>query len=205
VLIIDEINRGNIAKIFGELITTLEEDKRGSTVILPYSGDRFSVPENLYLLGTMNSTDRSIALLDVALRRRFAFIELMPRLDLLKDQTVDYENISISLSGLMENINKKIVASIGRDYQIGHSYLLKVADKQPEKRSAYLEFVWNRQIMPLLQEYFYSQPEKLHEVLGQPWVEEDSESTNEGEQIGVKQLSDDELFAALEWITNGRK
>lgn len=153
----------------------------------------------------MNSTDRSIALLDVALRRRFAFIELMPRLDLLKNQMVDYENISISLPGLMENINKKIVASIGRDYQIGHSYLLKVAERPPEKRAQYLEFVWNWQIMPLLQEYFYSQPEKLQDFLGQPWMEEDNGSASDENQARIKQLSDDELFGALEWIANGRK
>jgi 5-methylcytosine-specific restriction protein B len=205
ILIIDEINRGNIAKVFGELITLLEEDKRGEAVVLPYSGERFSVPDNLYVLGTMNSTDRSIALLDIALRRRFAFCELMPRLDLLEDKTVETEEYSVSLSGLLDNINKKIIATIGRDYQLGHSYLMKVAEKTEEEKPQYLEFVWNQQIMPLLQEYYYSQPEKLMEVLGNPWVDEDREADAEESGVQIKQLSGDELLDALQWLANGRK
>ncbi len=128
VLVIDEINRGNIAKILGELMTLLEDDKRacaenGLSVTLPYSGDEFSVPNNLYVIGTMNTADRSIALLDVALRRRFAFVEIMPNPALLGDDQVEYEGIAVSLGDLLRVLNRGITLSIDRDHQIGHSYL----------------------------------------------------------------------------------
>jgi len=205
ILVIDEINRGNIAKIFGELITILEEDKRGTSVILPYSGDRFSVPENIYVLGTMNSADRSIALLDIALRRRFDFIELMPRPDLLLDDSVEVENINISLADLLRNLNKKILSTIGCDYQIGHSYLLKVSKRPIEERSSILEFVWTHQIIPLLKEYYYSQPDKLIEILGKSWMEESSEQGIQEGQIQLKQLEGDELLEALDQLAKSGK
>jgi 5-methylcytosine-specific restriction protein B len=170
VLIIDEINRGNIAKILGELITLLEDDKRAGepnalSVILPYSGKFLTVPGNLYIIGTMNTADRSIALLDVALRRRFAFVELMPRPELLGEGTAESSGAVVPLTELLRSLNQAILRHLDRDHQIGHSYFLKVLHADPDDRLAVLEFVWNSQIIPLLEEYFYSQQDKLAEIL----------------------------------------
>lgn len=164
VLIIDEINRGNISKIFGELITLLEDDKRegqpGSFPIeLAYSHLKFKVPGNLYIIGTMNTADRSIALLDVALRRRFAFYELLPDSSLLHGKIIQGENVQVDLEKLLHALNHRIGKELGADYQIGHSYFMRVFSPDA------LEFAWNNQILPLLKEYFYSQPERLAEVL----------------------------------------
>lgn len=139
-LIIDEINRGNISKIFGELITLIEDDKRSNlSVNLPYSKDIFSVPSNLYIIGTMNTADKSIALLDVALRRRFIFIEMLPKLDLIKDE---------KSREIIEQINSIITENRSKDLQVGHAYFLQ------NKKS---EFIFKYQIRPLLEEYFYGE------------------------------------------------
>ena len=165
ILIIDEINRGNISKIFGELITLIEEDKRLGeeneiTAILPYSREKFNIPSNLYIMGTMNTADRSIALLDVALRRRFKFIELMPE---YQKTGLNKKKIGgVNLGKLLQRLNEKIEIMIDRDHQIGHSYFLKV--KEGSKES--LEEIWYKDIVPLLQEYFYNDWEKLEQLLG---------------------------------------
>jgi mcrB domain protein len=159
VLIIDEINRGNISKIFGELITLLEPTKRlGEAeelkIRLPYSCKEFGVPKNLYILGTMNTADRSIALLDIALRRRFNFIEMPPRYNLLEREI---ENIN--LKKLLEAINTRIEFLLDKDHLIGHSYFVKVETFDDLKE------VFRNSIMPLLQEYFYDDFEKIKFVL----------------------------------------
>ena len=142
-LVIDEINRGNISKIFGELITLIEEDKRGKKeyeVTLPYSKESFLVPPNLYIIATMNSTDKSIATIDIALRRRFTFLKMLPKLELVKNDEA---------KGLMDKLNKHITNTLGEDYQLGHSYFMKIENEED------LEFVKEYKIKPLLEEYFY--------------------------------------------------
>ena len=119
-LIIDEINRANVSKVFGELITVLERDKRGLPVVLPQSKQSFIVPPNLYILATMNTADRSIRLLDSALRRRFAFLELMPDSQKLQGAAVG----GLALDDLMDALNARIAKHVGREKQLGHSYFL---------------------------------------------------------------------------------
>ena len=185
VILIDEINRGNISKIFGELITLIESDKRinpngqnevgdkdleldensktehSIIVTLPYSKKPFGVPKNLYIIGTMNTSDRSIASVDIALRRRFKFVEMMPDSSLLNTE-VD----GINLQTLLDNLNERITVLLDRDHQIGHSYFMKV--NSIEK----LEQVWYDSIIPLLNEYFYTDWEKLKAILGSSFISE---------------------------------
>ena len=161
VLIIDEINRGNIARIFGELITLIEDSKRigqhdEACVTLPGSKTHFAVPGNLHVLGTMNTADRSIALLDTALRRRFVFEEMMP--------DTSHAGIAKDLDGidcgqLLKSMNQRIAVLLDREHQIGHTYLLRV-DTLPVLASTF-----RNRIMPLLQEYFYDDWEKISAVL----------------------------------------
>ncbi|WP_320157858.1 AAA family ATPase [Psychrobacter urativorans] len=152
VLIIDEINRGNISRIFGELITLLEPDKRkgGSDtrkVILPYSKSPFSVPSNLYVLGTMNTADKSLAQLDLALRRRFDFIELLPQPELLEGVEV----YDIEIADLLEVINQRIEVLLDREHTIGHSYFWSLKDLNTDKeREIELGNIFKRRIIPLL-------------------------------------------------------
>ena len=158
VLIIDEINRGNISKIFGELITLIEEDKRENlSVRLPYSKDVFTVPKNLYIIGTMNTSDRSIASIDIALRRRFKFKEIMPNSNLIADFNCNFKEC-------FEILNKRISVLLDRDHQIGHSYFIE--EKYKDSNASELETIWFDSIIPLLNEYFYSDWEKLQALLG---------------------------------------
>jgi 5-methylcytosine-specific restriction protein B len=164
-LLIDEINRGNISKIFGELITLLERDKRDVTVVLPQSGESFSVPPNVYLLGTMNTADRSIRLLDAALRRRFAFIELMPDAAPLEGGRVGELDLAIFLAEL----NRRIARVEGREKQVGHSFLLE--DGQPVADAGRFAQQFRHEILPLLQEYAYEDYRELAEYIGPDLVD----------------------------------
>lgn len=172
-LIIDEINRGNISKIFGELITLIESDKRvipngerifentktqneELVVTLPYTKSKFGVPSNLYILGTMNTSDRSIASIDIALRRRFKFVEMMPNSDLVADFECNFKEI-------FEKLNTKIKILLDRDHQIGHSYFIKT--KYAEADINILKEIWFSEILPLLNEYFYCDWEKLKLII----------------------------------------
>ena len=162
VLIIDEINRGNIAKIFGELITLIEDSRRvgqpdETWITLPYSGKTFGVPDNLYIVGTMNTADRSIQLLDTALRRRFTFIEAMPN---PKHRLVSRDIDGVDCQEMLAAINERIAALLDREHQIGHTYLLKV-DKMRK-----LSDTFRNRILPLLQEYFFDDWAKIRVVLG---------------------------------------
>jgi 5-methylcytosine-specific restriction enzyme B len=174
-LIIDEINRGDIPRIFGELLTILEKDKRKKSILLPLTNKPFHVPNNICVIGTMNTADRSIALLDTALRRRFGFIELMPDYTLLKDAVVE----GIPLGLWLEALNRRICEFIGRDarnLQIGHAYLLE--KELPIRDIATFGRVIQEDILPLLEEYCYEDYAKLGEILGSSLVDVKNQKIN---------------------------
>ena len=153
--VIDEINRGNISKIFGELITSIEDSKRESRlncipIELQYSKEDFTVPDNVYLVGTMNTSDRSIATLDLALRRRFAFRPLYPQASEVKDVG------AARVNAVFVKLNKRIRALLGDDYQIGHTFFLGLGNSVPRLKEA-----WFNRVLPLLHEYFYGDFNKL--------------------------------------------
>ncbi len=167
-LIIDEINRGDIPRIFGELLTVLEKNKRGKAILLPLTGKPFSVPDNVYVIGTMNTADRSIALLDTALRRRFGFLELMPNIDVLGDAVVD----GIPLGPWLKALNGRILEFVGRDarnLQLGHSYLLE--GERPLQNFSTFARVVQEDIFPLLEEYCYEDYTKLESILGSELID----------------------------------
>ena len=190
VFIIDEINRGNISKIFGELITLIESSKRvGASeqlrARLPYSGQNFGVPVNVYIIGTMNTADRSIAMIDSALRRRFSFVEMQPDSTILEGVSVG----NINIAQMLDTINKRITVLLDREHTIGHSYLL------PLKNSSTIETlaeVFENSIVPLLQEYFYDDYEKIQLVLG------DNRKSDDSSRFVVKKTDTVDLFGSAE-------
>lgn len=175
VFVIDEINRGNISKIFGELITLIEGTKRAgmpeaASAILPYSGDEFSVPANVYILGTMNTADRSIALMDTALRRRFQFIEMMPDSDVLRRIHADKVG-DLDVAAILDKINERITFLYDREHTIGHAFFTGLRDDASIEK---LQSIFEKSVIPLLQEYFYEDYQKIQLVLGDNEKSDDS-------------------------------
>ena len=170
VLVIDEINRGDISRIFGELITLVEKDKRyfsehkeGMKIALPYSGEYLIVPKNLYIIGTMNTTDKSIALIDLALRRRFYFVEVLPDWEKLQnalDAKLKEADLKNAILILAKRLNEEIESLRGEDFGIGQAYYLNINNEDDFLHT------WVYRIMPLLQEYFYDEPDVLLKLLG---------------------------------------
>lgn len=218
VLIIDEINRGNVSQIFGELITLIEEDKRlgndeALEITLPYSKEKFGVPPNLYIIGTMNTADRSVEALDTALRRRFSFDEMQPDPELIatKGNLKEHKGFlgEIDLPLLLNTINKRIEKLFDKDHQIGHSYFMSVTNLEE------LKLVLHNRIIPLLQEYFFGDFGKIGLVLGKGFIEsvkteqenlfadfDDYDASEFAERTiyklkNVAKLSDDELHKAI--------
>lgn len=210
VLIIDEINRGNIAKIFGELITLIEpskrkvvepKDKKGDEetleVVLPYSKTTFSVPANVYIIGTMNTSDRSLAGLDIALRRRFTFKEMPPKPELLDGVEIE----GINIGELLAVMNQRIDVLLGRDYCLGHAYFMSLTN---DSTLSDLAAIFQKQIFPLLQEYFFEDWQRIQ------WVLNDHRKTTN--QFVTRQTINDlnDLFGGdvtisdhqLPWIIN---
>jgi len=180
VMIIDEINRGNVSSIFGELITLIEEDKRKEAkealeVTLPYSKEKFSVPSNLYIIGTMNTADRSVEALDTALRRRFSFVEMPSKPSLIETEGQCQNGIldDIDLVELLSVINKRIEKLIDKDHMIGHSYFLSV------KKLDDLKLVFHNKIIPLLQEYFFGDYGKIGLVIGSGFIKQEEDNNDE--------------------------
>lgn len=170
-MLIDEINRGNVSKIFGELITLIEIDKREGaphavSVTLPFSGQAFSVPSNIDVIGTMNTADRSLALVDTALRRRFEFMECMPQAKLLDGIIVSEHGVAIDIARLLEMLNRRIEALHDRDHTIGHAYFTHLKDLPFYERFEALKLLFKNKIIPLLEEYFFEDWQKIRLVLG---------------------------------------
>jgi 5-methylcytosine-specific restriction protein B len=207
-LCIDEINRGDISRIFGELITLLESDKRYNGkdsyfVTLPYSKTQFAVPPNLYIIGTMNTADKSIALVDVALRRRFGFIELMPEYKILEANLVSEDSsiqdiFSLAISTL-QILNERILLYYDRDHQIGHSFFLKLKDcASSEECIEKFQFLWYYEVLPLLQEYFYDSPKKFQEVIGDKFIKT---TPNKKAFIFTDMLYEDDFIEAIRGLS----
>ncbi len=201
-IVIDEINRGNISKIFGELITLIETDKREGmpnrvTVVLPYSGDPFTVPRNVDIIGTMNTADRSLARMDTALRRRFEFISLPPETRKsegypLADTDITVGEHTIDVARMLETINRRIELLYDRDHCIGHAYLTPLSSiEDQQKRLATLGAIFQSKIIPLLEEYFFDDWRKIRLVLG------DNQKSNARHQFVLELNQNEELVAEL--------
>jgi Cdc6-like AAA superfamily ATPase len=190
-LFIDEINRGNVASIFGELITLIEDDKRLGTInelmaVLPYSREEFSIPQNLYIIGTMNTADRSVEALDTALRRRFTFMEMRPDRSLVPEPA----GMAVDLKRLFDVINARIEQLLDHDHCIGHAYFMGMKDIND------LRLVFANKIIPLLREYFYGNPAKVGMVLGERFVTRKTGKTAFASGAwGADELDEKEVYA----------
>ncbi len=189
VLIIDEINRGNVSRIFGELITLIEPDKRDGqpealSVCLPYSKETFSVPDNVYLIGTMNTADRSLAGLDIALRRRFSFVEMPPRPELLKGINVE----GVNIGELLQVMNERIELLLDRDHCLGHAYFMPLITTPSLPVLPVLGSIFRNKIIPLLQEYFFEDWQRIQ------WVLNDHRKPNAEHRFVQQPAPQDELF-----------
>jgi 5-methylcytosine-specific restriction protein B len=187
VLIIDEINRGNVSRIFGELITLIEPSKRANAeealeILLPYSKLPFSVPKNLYLIGTMNTADRSLSGLDIALRRRFTFKEMPPRPDLLENVLIEAQ---LDIGKLLLKMNERIEVLLDRDHCLGHAYFMPLKDNPTLEN---LAFIFSQQILPLLQEYFFEDWERIS------WVLNDHRKFDDFQFISKQPINTEHLF-----------
>lgn len=193
VFIIDEINRGNISKIFGELITLIEDTKRAgkpeaASAILPYSNTEFSVPSNVYILGTMNTADRSIQLMDTALRRRFKFIEKMPNANVLRNMginDVDFGGTTINIPRMLEAINERIAYLYDREHTIGHAFFTGLKEEPTIEK---LATIFEKSVIPLLQEYFYEDYQKIQLVLGDNAKTDDNLKFVKNTPVKLKEL-----------------
>lgn len=224
VIIIDEINRGNVASIFGELITLIEPNKRSGaieelSVILPYSKKEFTVPNNVHIIGTMNTADRSVEALDTALRRRFSFRETMPDYSVVEKElgAKNFWNDS-SVSEILKKINKRITHLIDRDHQIGHSYFLNLKDVPANEFSTTMAAIFSENIIPLLQEYFFNDFSRIGMVIGEgflnniKWGANDFAKFDEGnsedyednlfEIIDPKSMKTDQFEEAIKSLLN---
>jgi hypothetical protein len=206
VFIIDEINRGNVSQIFGELITLIEDDKRAGKpealeVILPYSKEKFTVPPNIHIIGTMNTADRSVEALDTALRRRFSFEFVPPDPKLVPEKLEGYD---LELRTVFEKINERITYLLDEDHQIGHSYFMNI------KTDVQLKETFKNKIIPLLKEYFYKDYGKIRLILGDDFVEKIEEpkfaikdpDVIEREQYKLKPFVDIDIIEALKKSIN---
>lgn len=204
-VLIDEINRANIARVFGELITLLERDKRGLQVILPQSKEPFAIPPNVYIVGTMNTADRSIKLLDAALRRRFAFEELLPDPGLFEGASVD----NLPLDRFLAELNSRVARVEGREKQIGHSFLMEEGEPVTEPEEFARRF--RQEILPLLQEYSYDDYAELAGYIGDTLVDKEAQRLDKavlndteallsalGEEFGTVDTTDVPGTVALE-------
>jgi len=203
VLIIDEINRGNIAQIFGELITLIEDDKRQGMeeslkVILPYSKQEFSIPSNLFIVGTMNTADRSVEAIDTALRRRFSFIEMSPRYNL---KELNYEVAGYNAGKILETINNRIEKLLDKDHAIGHSYFIIKSQETAEEK---LLNSFYQNLIPLLQEYFFGDFGKIGLVLGPGFIKKkewnkDSDSFADFDYESATEFEDRSVFEIIDY------
>ena len=193
VFIIDEINRGNISKIFGELITLIEDTKREGkeeqiSVNLPYSQELFSVPNNLYIIGTMNTADLSISLMDTALRRRFHFVEMMPDTKVLKDISIkdkEGKDSGIDVQRMVKKINERIEILYDREHTIGHALFLGLVETSTVEK---LASIFKKSIIPLLQEYFYEDYKKIQLILGDNGKKDNSNKFICDKEIKIREI-----------------
>lgn len=195
VFIIDEINRGNISKIFGELITLIEVTKRKGEkeellATLPYSKEEFGVPSNVYILGTMNTADRSISLMDTALRRRFEFVEMMPNPSVVSDIVVEQNGQKVNIAEILSLINRRIEFLFDREHTIGHAFFTPLREEGMNTIEN-LAAIFRNSIIPLLQEYFYEDYEKIRLVLG-----DDGKENPSIQFITKVKLQPQELFSS---------